>query len=102
MSLSKMKAVAPPAVHAELDKLQAAVASACSNDTAKMTSVWDVLAKLRSQVGAVPWGKWISFVIAEIPVIFAMVTSGSIDFAKLYADLLAFLYPPVAMGSIPA
>ncbi len=101
MSLAKMKSAAPAAVHAELDKVDSAVKSQCPN-AAIETSVWDVLNQLRQMAGNLPWGKWIQFVIQEIPVIISMVTSGNIDFSKLLADLMAFLFPvPVPPQPIP-
>ncbi len=103
MSLAKMKSAAPAAVHAELDKVDSAVKAQSPNEAVE-TSVWDVLNQLRQMAGNLPWGKWIQFVVQEIPVIIAMVVSGNpIDFAKLLADLMAFLFPvPVPPQPIPA
>lgn len=103
MSVAKMKSAAPQAVHAELDAIDSAVKTQCSNDAATMQSVWAVLDQLRKLAGNLPWSKWLQFVIQEIPIIIAMVVSGNpIDFAKLLADLMAFLFPvPVPPQPIP-
>ncbi len=104
MSAQKMKAQAPAAVHADVDRLDAEVNKQCGGDTAKMSSVWDILNQLRKQY-SVPWGQFIQFAIKEIPIIISLMASGAtidVVLSKVVADLLAFLFPPAPLASIPA
>lgn len=103
MSVAKMKASAPTAVHAELDGIDSAITAQCA-DASQMASVWDILNQLRVKY-SVPWGKFVQFAMQEVPVILALVVAGTplpAIMSKVGLDLLAFLFPPVPITAIPA